>query len=62
MTDQEWEPHVDRRLRKPKRKAHQSKRDETPEAKQVKRLRRRVVEDMRNQLLADDLDDDVSDY
>lgn len=62
MTDQEWEPHVDRRLRKPKRKAHISKHDETPEAKHVKHLRRRVVEELRNHLHADDLDDDETDY
>ncbi len=58
MTDNEWEPHVDRRLRKPKRKAHQPRHEEKPTGKREKRLRQRLVDDLRSLRGTDDLDDE----
>lgn len=47
MTDSDWEPHVDRRARKPKRKA-KSQAEATPEERREEKLRRRMIEQLRN--------------
>ena len=57
MTDSDWEPHVDRRARKPKRKAKNHTKS-SPEERQQDKLRRRMIEQLRNYKVVDDEEDE----
>ena len=58
MTDSDWEPHVDRRARKPKRKPHKYGKH-GPEVRREEKLRRRIIEQLRNSIdREEDYDED----